>query len=157
MIQVKGYSPEPLMRFRYDLTNAAGLVTNEQVFITKQYISTNVWDFTTNYFQAFDVSLVLGTNLITLRATDLAGNATTTNISFVVSYAGATKPPTVQLDWPKNGAQISGTIFTWSGYVSDPTATVNAQIVNTNADSKRDWNHFRRFLLRLGQRRPRNQ
>lgn len=135
MIQVQGYSPEPLMRFTYDLANASELVTNEQVVITGQYISTNVWDFTTNYFQAYDVSLAPGTNLITLHATDLAGNTTTTNINFTVSYAGATNPPTVQLDWPQDGAQISGTNFTWSGFVSDPTATITAQIVNTNAET----------------------
>ena len=45
-------------------------------------VSSPSWDFTTNGFQAFDIGLTVGTNQITLHAQDLAGNVTTTNLSY---------------------------------------------------------------------------
>lgn len=71
-------------------------------------------------------------NVITLHAADLAGNVTTTNFSYTLDYSSATNPPDVQLIWPKAGTKISGDHFTWRGKVSDPTASVAAQIVDTN-------------------------
>ena len=132
VIQLQGYSPEALASISYDLTNAAGLVTNQQILILDQYFDTNTMDFTTNYFQCFDVPLTNGLNTITLHATDMAGNVTTTNFNFTLDYSGATNPPTVQLGWPQAGTQISGSSFTMRGQISDPTAQVIAQIVDTN-------------------------
>jgi hypothetical protein len=40
----------------------------------------------------------------------------------------------VTLWWPQNGAQISGSSFTWRGTVDDPTVTLSAQITDTNGD-----------------------
>jgi hypothetical protein len=40
----------------------------------------------------------------------------------------------VTLWWPQNGAQISGSGFTWRGTVDDPTVTLSAQITDTNGD-----------------------
>ncbi len=88
VIQLQGYSPEALASISYDLTNATGLVTNQQVIILGQYFDTNTLDFTTNYFQCFDVPLTNGLNIITLHATDLAGNVTTTNFTFTLDYSG---------------------------------------------------------------------
>lgn len=34
-----------------------------------------------------------------------------------------------------NGTQISGTDFTWDGFVSDPTVTISATITDTNGDT----------------------
>jgi hypothetical protein len=132
VLQLQGYCPETLASLTYDLNNAAGLVTNQQAIILDQYFDTNVLDFTTNYFQCFDVPLTNGQNIITLHATDLAGNITTTNFTYTLDYSSATNPPTVQLDWPQSGTQISGSSFTARGSVSDPTARVIAQIVDTN-------------------------
>ena len=132
MIQLQGCSPEALNSISYDLTNAVGLVTNQQVLVLDQSYSTATWEFTTNTFQAFDIPLTNGLNTITLHATDLAGNATTTNFSFTLDYTGKTNPPIIQLFWPGNGEQISGSNFNWRGWVDDPTATVTAQMVDTN-------------------------
>ncbi|MGH7953664.1 MAG: hypothetical protein ACREFE_17340, partial [Limisphaerales bacterium] len=41
----------------------------------------------------------------------------------------------VQLYWPQNGAQINGTNFTWRGHVDDFTATLAAQMVDTNGNT----------------------
>ncbi len=132
MIQLQGYSPESLDSISYDLTNATGLVTNQQVLVLNQIYDTNTREFTTNTFQAFDLPLTNGLNVITLHATDLAGNVTTTNFSFTLDYSSKTNPPIIQLYWPGNGEQISGSNFTWRGRVDDPTATVTAQMVGTN-------------------------
>jgi len=73
VIQLTGYSPEALGSYSYDLTNATGLVTNQQVLVLNQFYDTNTEEFTTNYFQCFDVPLTNGLNTFTIHATDLAG------------------------------------------------------------------------------------
>ena len=135
LIQLQGYSPEALASLTYDLTNAAGLVRNRQVLILGQYYDINTMELTTNYFQCFDVPLTNGVNTITLHATDMAGNVTTTNFSYNLDYSSATNPPVVQLFWPQAGTQISGNSFTWRGQVNEPTAQVVAQTVDDNGNT----------------------
>jgi hypothetical protein len=132
VIQLTGYSPEALSSISYDLTNALGWVTNQQVLITDQFYSTNTFEFTTNWFQCFDVGITNGVNTFTLHAIDLAGNVTTTNFSFTLDYSSKTNPPTIQNIWPQDGMKVCGSNFVWNGWVSDPTATVVAQMVDTN-------------------------
>ena len=134
MIQLQGYSLQPLGSINYDLANALGLVTNQQVLVLNQSYSTNTWEFTTNTFQAFDVPLTNGVNTITLHATDLAGNISTLSTAFTLDYTGVTDP-VIQLIWPQNGEQISGANFTWRGWVDDPTATIWASITDTNGNT----------------------
>ncbi|MCW5551575.1 MAG: hypothetical protein KIS67_05335 [Verrucomicrobiae bacterium] len=119
MIQLQGYSAESLMAITYDITNAAGLITNDLVVVLDRYYDTNVCEFTTNVFQAFDIRLTNGLNIITLRATDLAGNVTTTNFSFTLDYSSDTNAPVVAIYWPEDGAHICGSNFTWRGWVDD--------------------------------------
>lgn len=133
VIQLTGYSPEALQSLSYDLTNATGLVTNQQMLVTGQYYDLNTTEFTTNYFQAYDVALTNGVNTFTLHVTDLAGNVTTLTTNFTVDYTGLTNPPVVQVSWPKTGAYLSGNSFNVSGQVADPTVTVSAQLVDTNS------------------------
>lgn len=132
MIQLRGYCPEALAEISYDLTNAAGMVSNQQVLILDQFYDTNTFEFTTNTFQAFDVEVTSGVNTFTFHAADLAGNVTTTNISFTLDYAGKTNPPVVHITWPQDGMKIGGGKFTLMGWVDDPTATVILQAVGTN-------------------------
>jgi len=132
IMQLMGFCQEALATFTYDLSNSLGSHTNKQVFVLSQRFNTNAWEFSTNYFQGFDLALAAGTNILTLRASDLAGNATATNLTFVLDYAGKTNPPTITLGWPRPGTRISGDQFTARGWVSDPTAQVIAQIVGTN-------------------------
>lgn len=137
MIQLQGFSPEALSSISYDLTNAAGLVTNQQVLVLNQYYDTTTWEYTTNTWQAFDVVLTNGVNTFTLHATDLAGNTTTASYNLTVDYSAKTNPPSVQITWPQPGTEVSGSIFTVDGQVSDATVTVAATIAdntgNTNA------------------------
>ena len=137
MIQLQGFSPEALSSISYDLTNAAGLVTNQQVLVLNQYYDTTTWEYTTNTWQAFDVVLTNGVNTFTLHATDLAGNTTTASYNLTVDYSAKTNPPSVQITWPQPGTEVSGSSFTVDGQVSDATVTVAATIAdntgNTNA------------------------
>lgn len=135
MIQLTGYSPEALSSISYDLSNAVGTVTNQQLLVLNQYYDTNTFEFTTNTFQAFDVMLTNGVNTFTLHATDLAGNVTTLVTNFTLDYSAKTNPPSVQITWPQNGTQISGSSFTVDGQVSDATITVAATITDTNGDA----------------------
>ena len=131
LLQLQGYAPEELSSVTYDLTNSAGWMTNQTAVVLSRYFDTNLWQFTTNTFQAFDLDLTPGANQITLHAKDLAGNMTTTNLTYTLDYSSKTNPPVLALYWPTNGALISGTNFTWRGSVDDPTVTIFAQIVDS--------------------------
>ncbi|MEI8291817.1 MAG: hypothetical protein WCH99_20300 [Verrucomicrobiota bacterium] len=132
MIQVNGYSPEPLASFTFDVSNTVACVTNQMGGVTDQHYDTNTWEFTTNYFECLDIPLTNGLNVITLHATDLAGNVTVTNFYFTLDYSGKTNPPQVQITWPQNGTKVNGSSFTLDGFVADPTVRLAAQIVSTN-------------------------
>jgi hypothetical protein len=132
ILQLQGYSTEPLSSIYFDVTNAAGIFTNEQGFVTTQFFDTNIFDATTNYFQCFDILLTNGVNTIIVHATDLAGNITTTNVIITLDFSGDTNPPIVQINWPADGTQISATNFTLDGELNDETATVSAAITDTN-------------------------
>ncbi|HEX5221657.1 MAG TPA: hypothetical protein VFZ59_18985, partial [Verrucomicrobiae bacterium] len=131
-LQLQGYANEPLVTLAYDLTNAAGLFTNEIAAVVDQYFDTNAFDFTTNYFQAYDVELTNGVNEITLTVSDRAGNVTVTNIGVTLDYTSATNPPTMHLLWPTNGMHLSGDSFYLRGLINDETAQLLAQLVDTN-------------------------
>jgi hypothetical protein len=132
VIQVQGYSTEPLSGIYFDVTNTAGNFTNQQGFVTAQNFDTNTFSSTTNWFQCFDVELTNGVNVITVRAADLAGNVTTTNVIISLDFSGDTNPPVITVTWPQDGAQISGTNFTLRGVLDDETAQITALTVDTN-------------------------
>ena len=135
LLQLQGYAPEELSSVTYDITNSAGWLTNQPAVVLSRYYDTNLGQFTTNTFQAFDLDLTVGANQITLHAKDLAGNVTTSNLTYTLDYSSKTNPPVLALYWPTNGALICGTNFTWRGSVDDPTVTISAQIVDTNGDT----------------------
>jgi len=140
LIQIYGYCQEQLASISYDLSNALGVATGLPSEITDQYYDPNSRGFTTNYFECLDVPLTNGLNTVTIHATDLAGNNTTTNFTFTLDYSSKTNPPLVQVTWPSVGTQISGSSFTCRGVIGDPTATVTAQVVFTNGDTNIFYN-----------------
>jgi hypothetical protein len=137
LVQIKGYTAQNLASVTYDISNATGVVTGQSGGITDKYYDTTTWELTTNYFEAVDVPLAVGLNVITLHATDMAGNITTTNLNLTLDYSSRTNPPAVQLFWPQNGEQISGSNFTWRGWVDDPMATVSAQIIGADGSTNK--------------------
>ena len=128
VVQLQGYAQEPLASLTYDLTNVAGTITNQPGFITGQYADTNTLKFTTNTFQCYDVELTNGDNTITLRATDLAGNTTVTNVTFTLDTSGATNPPVITVVWPQTNSPVAGTNFTLQGLLDDDTASVAVKL-----------------------------
>jgi hypothetical protein len=133
MIQVQGYCPEDLDSLYFDLSNADGVVSNEQAFVLDRYHDEETWEYTTTWFQAFDVALANGPNTFTFHATDLAGNVATTNFTFTLDYSDKTNPPLVRLFYPQDGTQLSGDDpFTWRGWVEDFTAKVTAEVLDAS-------------------------
>jgi hypothetical protein len=100
------------------------------VAVVDQYFDTNKFDFTTNWFQGYDIALATNENVITLRVADLAGNVTMTNFTVILDYSTATNAPEVQLLWPTNDTHLSGDSFYIRGHINDETATVVAQQVD---------------------------
>ncbi|HUB87593.1 MAG TPA: hypothetical protein VMB22_06845, partial [Verrucomicrobiae bacterium] len=132
MIQLQGYSSKSLGSLTFDVSNAVGVVSGQQGFVISKYYDTNLYKFTTNWFQCFDIPLTNGLNVITLHAADYAGNATTTNLNFALDYSTATNPPMFNLLWPQNGDTVSGNQFTLTGQMDDWTATITASLADTN-------------------------
>jgi hypothetical protein len=130
VIQIYGYCQDILASLCYDVSNATGLATNQPAEATGKYYDTN--GNATVYFECLDVPLTPGSNTITIHATDLVGDTTTTNFNFTLDYSSKTNPPLVQITWPQAGAQLSGSNFTVNGWVADPTVTITTQLVLTN-------------------------
>jgi hypothetical protein len=132
LIQVQGYAARPLSSLTFGVSNAAGIFTNQTGYILSQYYDPNSQAFTTNYFQCYDVRMASGLNIVTLHATDTEGDTTSASESF--EYSPGTNPPALTVLWPQNGTLVSGSSFTLQGQVDDDTATVTAQITDTNGD-----------------------
>jgi hypothetical protein len=131
MIQLQGFVSQTLNTLTYDVSNAVGVITNQTGYWNPAFFNTNVLDFVTNAFQCYDIALTNGVNVITLHATDLAGNTVTTNFSYTLDYSGKTNPPVLALVWPQPNLAIGGSNFTLRAQLDDATATVTATI-NSN-------------------------
>jgi hypothetical protein len=125
ILQVKGYSPEPLSSLAWNLVNSATNVINEPGLVLSQWYDTNTFAVTTNWFQLFDLELALGANAVTVRATDLAGNSSVTTVGCVLDFGGDTTPPVITLHWPQHGEELAAETFDLRGQVDDPTAMVS--------------------------------
>ena len=132
-LQLIGFCPKPLAEIHFNLTNSAGVLTNQPVFITRQYYDTNQLANTTNSFEAVDVPLTNGVNTLAICATDLAGNSTVTNLNFTLNYDTATNP-VVNIYWPPDGTYVCCSNYAWRGWVDDPNATVMAKLADTNGN-----------------------
>jgi hypothetical protein len=130
LIDLRGYSPEPLSTLYYSVSNAAGLRANVSGFVSEQYLDPNLHKFTTNWFFCADLELTNGVNIVTLLATDLAGNLSTNVFSYTLDFSVGTNPPLLALYWPQDAEEICGDRFTLRGRLDDPTATVVAQITD---------------------------
>jgi len=128
LIQLQGYVSASLSKLTFDVSNALGIVTNQEGYWNTPFYDTNLLEFTTNSFQCYDIALTNGLNQITLHATDVAGNTATTNVNYTLDYSGDHTAPVLSLAWPTNGTSIAGTNFTIQAQMDDSTATVMATI-----------------------------
>jgi hypothetical protein len=133
MIQLKGYSPESLSVISCDVSNTSGVSSNQIIVLLDSFYDTNTYEYTTNWFQGFDLRLADGLNSVVVRATDRAGNRTTTNFNFTL--AGDTVAPVVELWWPQDRSELCGDTFTWRGLVDDFTATLTAAVADAGGNT----------------------
>ncbi len=129
VLQLQGYSPEPLSSLTYDITEGDGTVLTGQpgIILDRHYDPTQD-ALTTSSFQCFDVALAPGANTITLHATDLAGNTSSATYTYTLDYSGDTTAPVLTVYSPVNNQEIPSDTCMVRGHVDDPTATVTAQI-----------------------------
>ncbi len=127
VLQLRGYSPEPLLAIRFNVTNSSGVLTNLPGYVTSQFVNTNTLEITTNWFACTHAPLAPGTNHIALIAFDWAGNVSTNEWDIVFVYP--TNAPALSIVWPQDGEMLSGTNFALRGRISDPTASVTAEVI----------------------------
>ena len=132
MIQLQGFASRILGSLTYDVSNPAGIFTNQTGYVTGSYYDTNLLAYTASFFQGYDVALATGVNTITVHATDMAGNTASTNISVTVDYSGDTTAPVLSGVWPEDETYICGNQFTFAAQVDDVTAKVTATIVDAD-------------------------
>jgi hypothetical protein len=135
MIQLQGFASERVASIYYDISNTAGVHTNQTGYVTGLLYDTNLLTFTKSGFQCYDVPLANGMNTLTVHATDMLGNATTTNVSVILDYSSDTTAPVLSVSWPPDGTCICASNFTFEGQVDDPTATITATITDGNGNT----------------------
>lgn len=132
MIQLKGYSTEPLSGLFYDVITSGGvcLAQNQQGFVNDQHYDKVENRFTTNFFTCYDIDLAPGTNTIVLRCADFVGNSLTTNVVYVFTTRDDPIAPAISVAFPEDGARVSGPDLTLDGQCDDPTANIVAMITD---------------------------
>jgi hypothetical protein len=130
MIELQGYSLEPLSKVRYDVVNTAGSLLNQEGYVTSHWFDTNIFEFTTNWFQCLDIDLAEGDNFVTVYATDRAGNVSTNNFTYTLDYSNDVTLPAIEISWPTDGTEISGDTFTCRGRLDDFTAKLTLTLTD---------------------------
>jgi len=128
VIQVKGSCDNPLRQVVFDLVNSSYQLTDQAGIITDSDFDLALWKERTNYFQCFDIPLEKGTNKLRIRCEDINGHWVKTNLVVVLRLDQDRTPPTMSVQWPVIGQQISGHAFTVYGQIDDSTATVTGRI-----------------------------
>lgn len=130
MIQLQGYSDEPVWNIRYDVINATSRLENLRGYVTGGVTDLSVVGFaTTTYFTCFDIKLAPGTNTIILRCEDYAGNGVTNILTYVFTTEHDKTPPAISLDRPRPGDRMATDTVTARGRMDDPTAQVVGVVV----------------------------
>ena len=111
-IDPAGYATRSLSAITWTVVDATGTTNHGSGIVVAQ--GWNLLDpyHTTNWFQCLDLALALGTNWISIQATDWAGTVAVTNFAYVFNTNGDTTPPAFSLLWPQDGSLISGDTLT---------------------------------------------
>ena len=108
VLQLQGYSLEPLASLRYDVANDAGTLTNCEGYVTRQWFDTNLFDVTTNWFECLDIQLTNGANTITLVCDRPGRQRLHQSLQLHSGLLGRQQLAALTLYWPQDGAQVSG-------------------------------------------------
>jgi hypothetical protein len=130
VVQLHGYFSRQAQKLGYDLYDQNGVQTvhNGNCLVINEYFDKDLRQFTTNFFQCFDVSLSPGTNTFVISGEDLAGNHVSTNFVMVFTTAGATNPPVIIPKYPLLGMVVAADSILLTGTLDDPTAHLTGQI-----------------------------
>jgi hypothetical protein len=131
-IQIQGYSETQLAEISYIVLTNGAISETGNGWVRDQHYDSATGDFTTNWFQVYDLELAPGTNRVILQFTNYAGASTVKELAYHLDYAGVTTAPAILSQWPTNNSIISGTNFTLRGYIDDPTAIIHATITDAN-------------------------
>lgn len=141
LLRLQGYSSGYMMNPEYDISNAEGTKLNQDAYGTDH---TDNW--AKDYFEALDIALAPGTNIITFHC-EIAGNRVSTNIVLVFTTVGDTNPPDFKLRWPPDINIISGSQFDMDGTCDDPSAQVAALVCDDQGNvTRRDGSVGRNSL-----------
>jgi hypothetical protein len=132
MVDLRGFAKEQISRIDYDLVTAAGGCTNVLGYKTHSILDYSTMKVATNWFECSSLSFTNGSNVVTLRVEDRAGNVATNVYVYILDYSIDNTPPVLTFKWPLDGGEVTGNKFTFRGFIDDPTAKVVGQIVDTN-------------------------
>jgi hypothetical protein len=127
ILQMTGYSPEQISVISYDFANSWTNLTGQQVAITERLFDPGQRKLATNLFQIYDLELAPGTNTITIRAADLAGNVTVTNTTIVLDLSTDTVAPEITIDWPTPETEVQSRSFRLRGRLSEANAALRVR------------------------------
>lgn len=130
MIQLQGYSIQPLDQIRYELVNARGQRRSGEGLVNDTVTDLSTVSLrSTNFFTCYDLDLAPGTNQIVLRCQDYAGNWGTNTYTYVFTTGRDRTPPKIALEYPHHGQTLSSDYFTARGKLDDPTALITGTII----------------------------
>ena len=137
MIQLNGFTSTDLENpVHYQIFNQKGSVTaSGDGIVMNKYFDKTLWDYTTNYFQCYDLHLSPGTNTIVIHTVDRIGSSITTNFTCVFTTAGVVSGPSLKQVWPEDNDEITGSDFTMDGVTDDPTVHIVALVVNPDGEA----------------------
>ncbi len=129
MIQLQGYSIQPVEQIRYELVNARGQRHSGEGLVNDSVMDLRtVSHYSTNFFTCYDLNLAPGTNQIVLRCQDYAGNWGTNTYTYVFTTSQDRTPPKITLEYPRHGQTLSCDYFTARGKLDDFTALITGTI-----------------------------
>jgi len=127
---IRGYSPEPIEKLRYDLVNNEFVIKDRPDHDRDPDFDGSEIGRDAQGFRILDVPLAEGTNWFTLKAEDQAGNLCQTSLVYVLDISGDTSPPAATVTWPQDGANVAAVKTTVRGRVDDITAQVTCDVVS---------------------------
>jgi hypothetical protein len=141
LLRLQGYSSGYPMNPEYDISNSSGTTLNQNAGFTDHTFN---WEKV--YFEAVDIPLAPGTNIITFHC-EIAGNRVSTNIVLVLATSGKTNLPVFNLRWPTNEMVISSSQFDMDGTCDDPSAGFLALVCDDQGNTTHREGHAGRDSL----------
>jgi hypothetical protein len=129
MIEISGFSDQPMSAITYDVLNDSQRATNQHGLINDEFYDEKQFRFTTNYFDCDDINLSPGTNIVLIHCHYPFGKVATLKRFYVLRLDLKTNAPQFKVTWPNPNRQVSGNNISIRGMVDDISANVTGEIV----------------------------